>query len=152
MALRLIDQTIGTYKDDELKKAQAMKKDIFVKLDYGYYQLIARESSSGGFTWFGYGKGWEGMTAFGLRQFCEMKTVGVEVSEVLMKRTYDWLYNKRANEGTGMVDTKTDSYDEFARAGRAITDAYIVWVLTEQKRYSHKDLFPEFERLKKLAC
>ena len=99
-----------------------------------------------------HGVGWDNMTAFGLRQFCEMKTVGVDVSEVMMKRTYDWLYNRRANDGTGMFGANSSSYDEFARADRGIADAYIVQILTEQKRYSHKDLLPEFERLKKLSC
>lgn len=129
-----------------------MRQDILCKLKEGYKKLINFESRTGGFTWFGHGVGWDGMTAFGLRQFCEMKTVGVDVSKVMMKRTYEWLYSKRANDGTGMFAVKTDSYDEFARAGRGITDAYIVQVLTEKKMYSHKDLLPEFERLKKLSC
>ena len=81
-----------------------------------------------------------------------MKTVGVDVSEVMMKRTYDWLYNRRANDGTGMFGANSSSYDEFAQADRGIADAYIVQILTELKRYSHKDLLPEFERLKKLSC
>jgi hypothetical protein len=55
-----------------------------------------------------------------------MKTVGVDVSEVMMKRTYDWLYNRRANDGTGMFGSNSSSYDEFARADRGIADAYIV--------------------------
>lgn len=81
-----------------------------------------------------------------------MKTVGVDVGENMLNRTYKWLYDKRANNGTGMFAVKTDSYDEFARADRGIADAYIVQVLTEKKKYSHKDLLPEFERLKKLSC
>lgn len=126
MALRLIDQNLGLLKDEELIEAQNMKSDILGKLRDGYKKLITYESSSGGFTWFGYGEGWDGMTAFGLRQFCEMKTVGVNVNEFMMKRNYNWLYNKRANDGTGMFDVKTNSYDDFARADRAISDAYIV--------------------------
>ena len=101
-----------------------MEKDILSKLREGYRTLINFESRSGGFTWFGYGVGWDGMTAFGLRQFCEMKTVGVDVNESMMQRNYEWLYNKR--NGSGTFDVKTDSYDAFARADRGIADAYIV--------------------------
>jgi hypothetical protein len=101
-----------------------MEKDILSKLREGYKKLITFESRSGGFTWFGGGVGWDGMTAFGLRQFCEMKTVGVDVNEAMMQRNYEWLYNKRS--GSGTFDVKTDSYDAFARADRGIADAYIV--------------------------
>jgi hypothetical protein len=103
-----------------------MKADILTTLKDSYRKLVTYEGKSGGYTWFGYGEGWDGMTAFGLRQFCEMETVGVDVSKVMMKRTYDWLYNRRANDGTGMFAVNTKSYDDFARADRAITDAYIV--------------------------
>ena len=61
-----------------------MSSDILGKLKKAYFRLITYEARSGGFTWFGDGEGWDGMTAFGLRQFCEMKTVGVDVSQVMI--------------------------------------------------------------------
>ena len=101
MALRFLNQNKEAYKDEE------MREDILKKLKDGYDRMIEYEVKSGGFTWFGDGQGSDGLTAFGLRQFCEMKTVGVDVSEVMMKRNYDWLFSRRKNDGSGMFNYNT---------------------------------------------
>jgi hypothetical protein len=44
-----------------------MQSDILGTLKDSYKKLVKYESQSGGYTWFGYGVGWDNMTAFGLR-------------------------------------------------------------------------------------
>jgi hypothetical protein len=42
--------------------------------------------------------------------------------------------------------------DTFGRAGQDITDAYIVWVLTQGGKFSYEDLKENFDALKELVA
>lgn len=41
--------------------------------------------------------------------------------------------------------------DTFGSSTQDISDAYIVWVLTERAQYSYEDLQPEFEKLERIS-
>jgi hypothetical protein len=101
-------------------------------LERGYTKLTAFEVSEGGkregFEWFGQAPAHEALTAYGLMQFRDMARVS-DVDPALLKRTRDLLMARR--DGKGGFKRNPQALDTFGRAPEDVTNAYIVWALTE---------------------
>jgi alpha-2-macroglobulin-like protein len=110
------------------------------KLGRSYDRLRSFECSTGGFEWFGRGDGHEALTAFGIMQFQDMSKV-YPVDEVMLQRTRDWLESRRDGEGGFKVNPR---FLHAWGAPKHISDAYIVWALTES---GNMDVELELENL-----
>jgi len=98
------------------------------KLDKGYQRLIGFETEKKGYEWFGSTPPHEALTAYGLLQFNEMKSV-MDVDQEMIDRTAGWLMSRCGNNGSFELDKK--ALDSFGRAPQDTTDAYIVWSMLE---------------------
>jgi len=94
----------------------------------GYQKLAAYETREHGFEWYGSIPPHEGLTAFGLLEFMEMKKVYKGVSESMLDRTKNWLLSRR--NGRGGFKQKRGKYG-FAAASKEVNNAYIVYALTQ---------------------
>ena len=111
-------------------------------LDYiqkGYQKLAAYETSEKGFEWYGDTPPHEGLTAFGLMEFLEMKKVYGGVSDALIARTKAWLLSRK--DGKGGFKQNAGKYG-FSGASRAVNNAYVLYALTQA---GEKDLNSEFK-------
>lgn len=99
------------------------------KLDRGYKKLISYETKENGYEWFGSAPGHEALTAYGLMQFNDMKTVYPDVSNEMVKRTSKWLMSRR--DGNGGFKKNPQALDQFGRASDAVSNGYIVYALSE---------------------
>lgn len=95
-------------------------------LKVGYSRLTGYESKGGGFDWWGRDPAHEALTAYGLMQFIDMKSV-YPVDEKLIERTTKWLMGRR--DGNGSWNKNPNCLHSWATS--EITDAYIVWSMTE---------------------
>lgn len=120
LALQLMQES-GTA--NEVIKARALRY-----IADGYDRLMAYEITGGGFEWFGHPPAHEGLTAFGLLQFAEMKKVYPKVSSAMMKRTRSWLLSKR--DGKGGFLQNPGKYG-FSGASETVTNAYLLFALSE---------------------
>ncbi|MCO4773344.1 MAG: hypothetical protein KDA24_25145, partial [Deltaproteobacteria bacterium] len=98
-------------------------------MDRGYNKLVGFESSDEGYEWFGRAPAHEALTAYGLLEFADMRSVYGKVDEAMVKRTADWLKTRR--DGTGGFKRDGKALDSFGRAAPEVTDAYIVYSLAE---------------------
>ncbi len=104
-------------------------------LDRGYQKLISFECTNPaqhkkeGYEWFGgTAPAHEALTAYGLMEFRDMALVH-DVDPAMMRRTQEYLLNRR--DGKGGFKRNQRAIDTFGRAPQNITDAYIVWAITE---------------------
>lgn len=101
-------------------------------LDRGYARLTSFEvpaaSAKAGYEWFGHAPAHEALTAYGLLQFRDMARVA-EVDAKMLERTRTYLMSRRDGQG-GFLRSKA-ALDSFGRASDSVTNAYIVWALTE---------------------
>jgi hypothetical protein len=97
-------------------------------LDVSYKKLVAFESRSKGYEWFGADPGHEALTAYGLMQFADMSQVR-SVDKEMVDRTRAWLLSRR--DGKGGFSMNPKALDTFGRAPADTTNAYIVWALIE---------------------
>lgn len=97
-------------------------------LNAGYQKLIGFESEDKGYEWFGANPAHEALTAYGLMEFVDMAKV-MSVDEAMIKRTRDWLLQRR--DGKGGFKRNEKALDSFGRAPAPTTNAYIVWSLLE---------------------
>jgi anti-sigma factor RsiW len=104
-------------------------------LDRGYRQLTSFECLNSqkhakeGYEWFGgTAPAHEALTAYGLMEFRDMAKVH-EVDPAMLKRTQQYLMSQR--DGNGGFRRNPRALDTFGRAPDNITNAYIVWALTE---------------------
>ncbi|HEY7423984.1 MAG TPA: alpha-2-macroglobulin family protein, partial [Gemmataceae bacterium] len=104
-------------------------------LDRGYQKLTSFEcmnpakKAKEGYEWFGgTAPAHEALTAYGLMEFRDMAAVH-EVDPAMLKRTQQYLLNQR--DGKGGYKRNPRALDTFGRAPEHITNAYIVWALTE---------------------
>jgi hypothetical protein len=81
-----------------------------------------------GFEWFGQAPAHEALTAYGLMQFRDMARVH-DVDPALLQRTRDYLLARR--DGQGGFQRNPRALDTFGRAPADVTNAYVVWALTE---------------------
>src|SRR5438046_6661516 len=102
-------------------------------LGRGYQRLTSFECGSEdkkqGYEWFGgTAPAHEALTAYGLLQFRDMAKVH-KVDPVMVERTRKYLMEQR--DGKGGFKRNQRALDTFGRAPDHITNAYIVWALTE---------------------
>ncbi|MGD9210791.1 MAG: MG2 domain-containing protein [Desulfobacteraceae bacterium] len=95
----------------------------------GYQRLTTFETCQKGYEWFGQSPGHEALTAYGLMEFNDMATVYSGVDEKMVRRTSQWLLTRR--DGKGGFKKNSKALDTFGRAKTAITNAYIVYALSE---------------------
>lgn len=120
MILQLLKQK-GMMNHELQTKALALLKS-------GYTKLINYESKSGGFEWFGGDPGHEALTAYGLLEFYDMKEF-VDVDQKMVDRTVKWLYSRK--DGKGGFKQNSKKLDSFGFAGYNVTNAYLVYALSE---------------------
>ena len=113
----------------------------------GYQRLTGYECKELGYEWFGgTAPGHEALTAYGLMEFKDMAEV-YDVDPQMVERTSQWLLKRR--DGTGKFQRNARALDTFGRAPEHITNAYIVWALTEAGRAAELDL--ELKHVLKVA-
>ncbi len=116
---------------DFLKSTGRLRPNVESKakayLDKGYKRLIGFEVEGGGFDWFGKPPAHEALTAYGLMQFVDMKSV-YPVDNQLISRTADWLLSRR--DGKGSWQNATRGRHSWALQ-TPVGDAYIVWAMSE---------------------
>jgi hypothetical protein len=123
-----------------LKEADLSKPDVEKRarllLASGYARLTSFECTDPndparreGYEWFGQtAPPHEALTAYGLLQFKDMSKV-YTVDEDMLRRTQKYLLGQR--DGMGSFERNPRAIDSFGRAPEHITNAYIVWALTE---------------------
>lgn len=119
-----------------LKQKGISKPDIIMKANYyitiGYQRLLTFEVEGGGFSWFGDKPANKVLTAFGLKEFKDMKDV-VFVDEDLIRRTKEFLLNQQLGDGSWEPD-KTFLHQEVwqnIQKSKITTTAYILDALLE---------------------
>lgn len=132
LALQYMNQS-GTVNPD-------IEKQATTYIQNGYRKLIAYEIKGGGFEWFGRPPAHEGLTAYGLVQFHEMKKVFAGVDEKMVTRTRDWLLAKR--DGKGGFKQSSGKYG-FSGASVDVTNAYLIYALSET---GTDDILPEYSK------
>ncbi|MEM0998639.1 MAG: MG2 domain-containing protein [Bacteroidota bacterium] len=98
-------------------------------LDKGYKRLTSFECSEKGYEWFGSNPPHEALTAYGLMQFNDYQQVYEGVDKTMVDRTAAWLMSRR--DGQGGFKRNGRALDTFGRADEDITNAYIVYALSE---------------------
>jgi hypothetical protein len=122
-----------------LRESDQTKPDIERRasefLDHGYQKLVSFECTNPaerkkeGYEWFGgTAPAHEALTAYGLMEFRDMARVR-EVDPAMLERTREYLLHQR--DGQGGFKRNPRALDSFGRAPESITNAYIVWSLTE---------------------
>lgn len=117
-------------------RAKAMKL-----IDKGYKRLVSFETATNGYEWFGASPAHEGLTAYGILEFSDMKKVYGNVCDKMVSRTKDWLLNKR--DGKGGFTRKQYALHNFGQISEEVMNAYIVYALTEA---GYTDIDKELER------
>jgi uncharacterized protein YfaS (alpha-2-macroglobulin family) len=120
LALQYLKQTGQTNKTVE---AKALKL-----IDQGYKILQGYETPTLGFEWFRKAPAHEGLTAFGLMEFNDMKSVYPDVNREMIERTTGWLLGRKDNKGGFMV---AKGKWEFSNNAYLLNNAYIVYALSE---------------------
>jgi hypothetical protein len=124
---------------DYLKQSDQTKPELERRardlLASGYQKLVSFEcqepakNKREGYEWFGgVAAPHEALTAYGLLEFRDMARV-YDVDMKMVDRTRDYLMSRR--DGKGGFQRNPRALDSFGRAPDAITNAYIVWALTE---------------------
>jgi hypothetical protein len=122
-----------------LKESDQAKPEIerqaLDKLARGYQILTSFEcldpgqNNRKGYEWFGgTAPPHEALTAYGLLEFRDMARV-YKVDPVMVERTRNYLMSRK--DGKGGFQRNPRAIDTFGRAPEEITNAYIVWALTE---------------------
>ena len=116
---------------DFLNSTGRLRPDIQTKarayLDKGYKRLLGFEVEGGGFDWYGKPPAHEALTAYGLMQFVDMKSV-YPVDNQLISRTADWLLSRKDGKG-GWQNSKRALHSWALQT--PVGDAYIVWAMSE---------------------
>lgn len=113
-----------TEQDDPAIRSRAI--NLIAK---GYNRLMAFESPSGGFEWFGGDPGHEGLTAYGLMEFVDMSKVYEGVDQKMIDRTVEWLLSRR--DGNGGFQRNPRALHYFGLSDDATTSIYIAYALSE---------------------
>ncbi|WP_028979764.1 MG2 domain-containing protein [Sporocytophaga myxococcoides] len=120
--------------------------NLEANLDKGYAKLISYETPEKGYEWFGGTPAHEALTAYGLMQFNDMKQVYSKVDQAMIDRTANWLLGRR--DGKGGFKKSAQALDQFGRATDDITNAYIVYALSEA---GYKDIMKEADHAYDIA-
>ncbi len=129
--------------DSKDTKTLAKATDL---LDRGYKRLTSFEASEKGYEWFGANPGHEGLTAYGIMEFMDMKKAGQAVDQKMLDRTSTWLMSHK--DGKGGFAREKHAYHDFGRISDDILNAYIVYALAEG---GYTDIKKEFETSYKKA-
>jgi hypothetical protein len=132
---------------DYLKESDQANPDVVRKarrlLDSGYQKLVSfecldpKDQDRRGYEWFGgTAPPHEALTAYGLLQFRDMARVH-PVDKAMVERTRKYLMGQR--DGKGGFNRNPRALDSFGSAPAHITDAYIVWALTESGKEDDVD-------------
>jgi hypothetical protein len=124
---------------DYLKESDQAKPEVARHaqdlLARGYQKLVSFECTDSaknqraGYEWFGgTAPAHEALTAYGLLQFRDMARV-FDVDRAMVERTKTYLMSRR--DGAGGFTRNPRALDNFGRAPANVTNAYIVWALTE---------------------
>lgn len=108
-------------------------------LDRGYKRLVTFETKEKGYEWFGASPGHEGLTAFGLMEFVDMKKAGGDVDQKMIDRTAEWIMKHK--DGKGGFSRNTNAYHDFGRISEDVMNAYIVYAVAEA---GYSDVKTEF--------
>lgn len=118
---------------DYLKSTDSKDEKVINKatdlLKRGYDRLVTFETKDKGYEWFGASPGHEGLTAYGIMQFTDMKNTGASVDEKMLKRTTEWLMNSK--DGKGGFTRNSKSYHAFGSIKEEILNGYIVYALSD---------------------
>jgi len=98
-------------------------------LETGYARLTGYETKTKGFEWFGKAPGHEGLTAYGLIQFTDMKGVYPGVDDKMMDRTATWLLSR--TDGKGGFLRNERALHRFSQPSDEVMNAYITWAMVE---------------------
>jgi hypothetical protein len=109
-------------------------------IDRGYKRLTTFETPKNGYEWFGAAPGHQGLTAYGLMQFNDMKNVYDGVSKDMIDRTAKWLMSQK--DGKGGWSRNTQAYHNFGQISEEIMNGYIVYALAEA---GYRDFKPELD-------
>lgn len=129
--------------DSKDTKTLARATDL---LERGYKRLVGFEASQNGYEWFGANPGHEGLTAYGIMEFMDMKKAGQNVDDKMIERTSKWLLSKK--DGKGGFAREKHAYHDFGRISDDILNAYIVYALADA---GYTDIKKEFETSYKKA-
>ncbi len=91
----------------------------------GYQQLAAYECKNGGFDWWGRDPAHEGLTAYGIMEFVDMKRV-YPVDQGLIDRSVKWLLSRRDGQGGWK---RREDWHGWQSDG--VIGAYIAWAVCE---------------------
>jgi alpha-2-macroglobulin-like protein len=126
-----------------MKESREIRKDVEGRalsfISSGYNQLSRYEIQGGGFEWYGKPPAHEGLTAYGLLEFTEMKKVFKGVNEEMLARTRNWLLSRKDGKGGYII---TQGKYGFSSASQEVNNAYITYALSEtgtfdlEKEYS----------------
>ncbi|AFM05743.1 large extracellular alpha-helical protein [Bernardetia litoralis DSM 6794] len=123
------------------KEQQAALEKATALTEKGYKRLISFESKDKGYEWFGANPAHEALTAYGLMEFKDMAAVtGNLVDEQMLTRTTNWLMERK--DGKGGFKRNPQALDAFGGADDDITNAYIIYSLSEA---GFKDIKTEAE-------
>ena len=110
-------------------KDEATQTRATALLDKGYKKLTGFETKETGYEWFGASPPHEALTAYGLMEFVDMKNVYPNVDQQMINRTANLLIARR--DGTGGFKKNPKALDAFGKADDDVTNAYIVYALSE---------------------
>lgn len=96
-------------------------------LDRGYRKLVSFETKQKGYEWFGSSPPHEALTAYGVLEFMDMKSVYGSVDDAMIERTVAFLKTRR--DGKGGFKRNKKALDSFGRASAEVTDAYIMYAI-----------------------
>ena len=98
-------------------------------LDRGYKRLTTFETKDKGYEWFGASPAHQGLTALGIMEFVDMKKAGGDVDQKMIDRTADWILSQKDEKGG--FKRNTQAYHDFGRISDDVTNAYIVYAMSE---------------------
>ena len=121
MVLNYLRGTEANEPEAEKRALELIKK--------GYQRLVGFECKKEGYEWFGGDPGHEALTAYGILEFVDMAKVYDGVDQEMIKRTVRWILARR--DGKGGFERNERALDSFGRGTPEVTNAYIVWALSE---------------------
>jgi len=98
-------------------------------LDRGYKKLITFETKQKGYEWFGQAPGHQGLTAYGLMQFNDLKKVYEGVDQKMIDRTAEWILSQK--DGKGGFKRNSYALHDFGSISDDVMNGYIVYALAE---------------------
>lgn len=98
-------------------------------LDRGYKRLITFETKQKGYEWFGQAPGHQGLTAYGLMQFNDLKKVYEGVDQKMIDRTAEWILSQK--DGKGGFKRNSYALHDFGSISDDVMNGYIVYALAE---------------------